>query len=138
MNWDQQRDKNAIQPQEPLVSLENAFTDDRGCIQPLVEAVMHSALLIYSKGGTVRGNHYHRTDWHYCYIVSGTMEYYYRPTGSKEPPERVIVKAGQMVFTPPMIDHAMKFPEDTVFLTLSRNARNQEAYEVDLVRIEMI
>lgn len=99
---------------------------------------MGSALIIYSKKGTVRGNHYHRTDWHYCYVLSGTMEYYYRPTGSKEPPGCIITKAEQMVFTPPMVDHAMKCPEDTMFLTLSRNARDQETYEADLVRIEMI
>ena len=37
-----------------------------------------------------------------------------------------------------MVDHAMKFPEDTVFLTLSRNPRHQEAYESDVVRVEMI
>ena len=138
MSYDQQSNEKASWPKETTVPLETAFVDDRGYIQPLVEAVMSSALMIYSKKGTVRANHYHRTDWHYCYVLSGTMEYYYRPTGSKEPPERVIVKAGQMVFTPPMIDHAMKFPEDTVFLTLSRNARDQEAYEADLVRIEMI
>ena len=138
MSSDQQKTENASWPQKPLVSLEEAFVDDRGYIQPLIETVMRSALMICSKRSTVRGNHYHLTDWHYCYVVSGTMEYYYRPMGSEEPPECIIVKAGQMVFTPPMVDHAMKFPEDTVFLTLSRNARHQEAYETDLVRIDMV
>jgi hypothetical protein len=32
----------------------------------------------------------------------------------------------------------MKFPEDTVFLTLSRNPRNQLAYESDVVRVEVV
>ena len=32
----------------------------------------------------------------------------------------------------------MKFPEDTVFLTLSRNPRDQQAYEADVVRVNLI
>jgi hypothetical protein len=46
------------------------------------------------------------------------------------------VKTGELFFTPPMVDHAMHFPEDTVFLTLGRNSRTQEAYEADVVRID--
>ena len=34
-------------------------------------------------------------------------------------PEKILVQTGQMIFTPPMVDHAMKFPTDTLFLTLS-------------------
>ena len=43
-----------------------------------------------------------------------------------------------MVFTPPLVDHGMVFPEDTVFLTLSRNPRDQATYEADVVRIDML
>ena len=49
--------------------------------------------------------------------------------------QAVTVGKGQMVFTPPMVDHAMYFPEDTKFVTLSRNPRSQQAYEADVVRI---
>ena len=47
-----------------------------------------------------------------------------------------LIRAGEMVFTPPLVDHGMVFPEDTVFLTLSRNPRDQATYEADVVRIE--
>ena len=43
-----------------------------------------------------------------------------------------------MVFTPPLVDHAMRFPVDTTFLTLSRNSRDQKTYEEDVVRIDML
>ena len=99
---------------------------------------MKSAVMITSKRGTVRANHYHKTDWHYCYVVSGCIEYYHRPTGSNEKPEMILVKTGEMVFTPPMVDHGMKFPDDTVFLTFSRNPRDQETYEADVVRVDML
>lgn len=125
-------------PKDPLVSLEKPFVDARGAIQPLVDEMMKSAVMIDSKKGSLRANHYHRTDWHYCYVVAGTIEYYHRPTGSTEDPECLIVKAGEMVFTPPMVDHGMKFPEDTTFLTLSRNPRDQASYEADVVRVDML
>ena len=32
----------------------------------------------------------------------------------------------------------MKFPEDTTFLTLSRNPRDQASYEADVVRVDML
>jgi quercetin dioxygenase-like cupin family protein len=125
-------------PKEPRVPLEKPFVDSRGAILPLVEEMMKSAVMIESKKGSLRANHYHKTDWHYCYVVSGAIEYYHRPTGSDEEPECLLIKKGEMVFTPPMVDHAMKFPEDTVFLTLSRNPRRQETYEADVVRVELV
>ncbi len=121
-----------------MVPLEKPFVDKRGAIQPLVDRMMKSAVLIESKAGSLRANHYHKTDWHYCYVLSGSIEYFHRPTGSEKDPEKLLVKAGEMVFTPPMIDHGMKFPEDTTFLTLSRNPRDQNTYEEDVVRIDMI
>ncbi len=125
-------------PKEPLVPLEKPFVDARGEIQPLVDLMMESAVLIKSKKGTLRANHYHKTDWHYCYVLEGRIDYYHRPTGSDAEPDCIVVEAGQMVFTPPMVDHGMKFPEDCVFLTLSRNPRDQESYEADVVRINML
>ena len=131
-------DEKASWPVDPKVALEKPFEDVRGSIQPLVDEMMKSAVMISSRKGSLRANHYHKTDWHYCYVVSGCMEYFHRPTGSAGEPECLVVNAGEMVFTPPMVDHAMKFPEDTVFLTLSRNPRHQDAYEADVVRVEVI
>jgi quercetin dioxygenase-like cupin family protein len=125
-------------PREPFVQLEAPFRDERGEIIPLVDAAMQSAVMITSRKGTVRANHYHKTDWHYCYVLEGCIEYYYRPTGNSEAPQRIVVRKGQMFFTPPMVDHAMVFAEDTVFLTLGRNPRDQESYESDVVRIDPI
>ena len=125
-------------PNHGLVKLEKPFLDRRGTIKPLVDIMMKSAVLIESKAGSLRANHYHKTDWHYCYILSGQIEYFYRPTGSNQNPETIIANKDEMIFTPPMVDHGMKFPVDTVFLALSRNPRDQESYEADVVRVDMI
>ena len=124
--------------ENPLVTLLAPFTDERGEIQPLVDCNMESAVLITSKKGSIRANHYHKTDWHYCYVMKGTIEYYHREHGSDQEPECIFVREGEMVFTPPMVDHAMLFPEDTVFLTLGGNPRDQETYEKDVVRVELV
>lgn len=125
-------------PKSILVPLDETYVDERGEIIPLVDLTMKSAVSITSKKGSIRANHYHKTDWHYCYVVSGSIEYYHRPTGESSDPECILVKAGEMVFTPPMVDHGMKFPEDTVFLALSRNPRDQASYEADVIRIDML
>lgn len=125
-------------PKEVIVPLEAPFADERGAIQPLVDQDMKSCVLITSKGGTVRANHYHKTDWHYCYVVEGRIEYYHRPHGADEAPQRVVVQQGQMFFTPPMVDHAMVFKQDCTFLTWGRNSRQQEVYEADVVRLQLV
>ena len=125
-------------PSEPLVKLQNPFIDRRGSIQPLVDLMMQSAVLIESKAGSLRANHYHKTDWHYCYVISGQIQYFYKNVKSNKMPEMITVKEGNMVFTPPLVEHCMKFPEDTIFLTLSRNPRDQETYEADVVRVNLI
>ena len=128
----------ALWPQSVIVPFDDAFTDDRGEILPLVDLPMRSAVMITSKKGTVRANHYHKTDWHFCLVISGSIEYYHRPHGSQAEPEKVVISQGQQFFTPPMVDHAMVFPEDTTFLTLGRNSRRQEVYESDVRRVPAI
>jgi uncharacterized RmlC-like cupin family protein len=124
-------------PEQPMVDLENPFIDDRGVIQNLLERPTGSTVIITSKVGAKRANHYHKSDWHFCYLVSGRMDYYHRPVGQESAPEKIDVGAGEMVFTPPMVEHAMVFTEETVFITLARNARDHEAYETDLVRVDV-
>ncbi len=122
-------------PKGVIVPLERAFADARGEIQPIVDLPMESCVLIHSKKDSVRANHYHQTDWHFCYVLAGSIEYLYRPHGSSAKPQKVMVEKGQLFFTPPMVDHAMLFPEDASFLVLGRNSRAQAVYEADVMRI---
>ena len=131
-------DDESMWPKEGLVQLEPPHSDDRGKIQSLVNFPMKNLSLISSKKGVVRSNHYHLTDWHYMYVLSGSFDYYFRPTNSGEELQCVQVKAGEMIFTPPMEDHATVFLEDCDLLAISRNPRDQEAYEEDVRRIILI
>ena len=131
-------DEESMWPKTGLVELDPAHSDERGSIQSLVNFPMKNLSLISSKKGAVRSNHYHLTDWHYMYVLSGSFDYYYRPTDSGEKLQCVRVKAGEMIFTPPMEDHATVFLEDCDLLAISRNPRDQEAYEEDVRRVILI
>ncbi|MDC0195469.1 hypothetical protein OAJ80_00890 [Candidatus Thioglobus sp.] len=131
-------DDESMWPKEGLVELDSAHKDNRGYIQSLVNFPMKNLSLISSKKGAVRSNHYHLTDWHYMYVLSGSFDYYFRPTGSKKELQCIRVKVGEMIFTPPMEDHATVFLEDCDLLAMSRNPRDQEAYEEDVRRVILI
>ena len=137
--WKQTKlDDPSMWPNQTMVELDEPHVDARGAIQSLVNLPMKNVSLITSKKGTLRSNHYHKTDWHYMYVLSGSFEYYFREHGSDAKPEMVVAKAGDMLFTPPMEDHTTIFLEDTSFLALSRNPRDQEAYEADVERIALV
>ena len=125
-------------PQDVLVSLDPPFVDDRGFIQPLVDIPMKSAVIIKSNNGTVRANHYHQTDWHYCTVITGEIKYYWRDHGDTSSPESIIVRSGQTFFTPPMVEHALYFPINTEFIALAKLTRKSKNYEKDTVRINLI
>ena len=138
-NWkDIKIDDKTMWPAGGKVKLDTAHVDNRGFIQTLVNFPMKNIALINSKKNSVRSNHYHMTDWHYMYTLKGSYDYYYRPTDSDEPLQCVRVVAGEIIFTPPMEDHATVFLEDCQLLAMSRNPRDQEAYEEDVRRVVLI
>ena len=140
MNYwnDNMGDIPALWPKAAGVELDAPHGDARGVIQCLVNLPTRNVSLISSQKGSVRSNHYHKTDWHYMYVLSGTFDYYYRPAGSTETPEKLVFGKGSMVFTPPMEEHATVFLEDTQLIVMSRNPRDQAAYESDVVRVELV
>lgn len=121
-----------------IVKCDKPFIDERGVIQPIIDVDMKSAVLITSKKGSIRANHYHKTDWHYCTILEGSIRYYWRNVGDSNKPSNLLIKKNETFYTPPMVEHAMFFEEDTLFLTLGGNSRKQISYEEDLVRVNLI
>lgn len=124
-------------PDEYIVPLDAPFKDARGVIQNLLLTPITSVAIITSKVGTVRSNHYHLKNWHYLYVVSGSMDYYERDINeSGENMKPIVVKAGQMVFTGPMKVHKTVFLEDTVMMSFGAGTKDHEHHEEDLVRVE--
>lgn len=125
-------------PEEVHVLLDEPFVNQNGVIQNLLLERFTSAAIIASVRGSVRANHYHRNDFHYSYVVSGSVEYYHRPVGSKEIPKHERFPAGTMFFSPPMVEHAMFFPEATTFITFAKLIRDHEHHEEDVRRVQLI
>lgn len=124
---------------DPLVALPAPFVDARGAIQTIVEDKrIVTVQVITSKAGSVRANHYHKADWHYNYLLSGRMRYVFRPVGSEAAPSSIVVEAGQLVYTPSLVEHAVEYLEDSVFINMGGAPRDQASYENDLVRVELI
>lgn len=112
------------------------FIDDRGSIARILdsESPIHSILWIISKKGSIRSNHYHKKDTHYCYLVSGKVEWFEKPLdGGKI--ESAVLEPGDMVFTPATMVHAARFLEDSVLIAFATESRNQPDYEADTVRV---
>jgi dTDP-4-dehydrorhamnose 3,5-epimerase-like enzyme len=128
-------------PKEPLVPLDAPFVNQNGGIQNLLLSGFTSAAIIESSPGALRANHYHKTDWHYTYVIDGSVQYYWRgaPDELDEKEKNyALFRKGEVFFTPPMVSHAMFFAEKTRILTLARNVRDHEHHEADLVRIEIV
>ena len=125
-------------PLKVKVKLSKVFKDNRGYILNIANLLFRSCALIKSKKNSIRANHYHKKDWHYCYVLRGKIEYYYRKHGSNLKPKKIIIKSGELFFTPPMVDHAMKFPVYTEFITLGRGSRAKINYDKDTHKIKLI
>ncbi|MBO9457888.1 hypothetical protein [Labrenzia sp. R5_0] len=111
------------------------FVDARGTIQPILDSQMGGCALITSKAGAIRANHYHQSDWHYSYVISGKIKYFHRPVGSDEKPTTEIFETGSVFYSPPMVEHAMEFLEDTTFIVVSKHSRDKDDYEEDVIRV---
>jgi oxalate decarboxylase/phosphoglucose isomerase-like protein (cupin superfamily) len=118
-----------------LSELRPPYTDQRGKIFNLLDLPLGSVSLITSVPGAVRANHYHRTDWHYCWMQKGSMDYYYRPVGATTPAKHIKVAEGQMIYTPSMEEHAMVFKTESTMWCFAGNPRTMHDYESDTVRV---
>ena len=114
------------------------YADHRGSLQTLINCRTNNVALISSVKGTVRSNHYHKTDWHYMYMISGSADYLYRPAGTTEAPKHLLFKQGDLLYTGPMEEHATVFLEDSLLLAMSGLPRDQETYESDIVRVALV
>ena len=103
-----------------IIKLKNNHKDKRGSIADIFykKNINHVALII-SKKGIIRGNNYFRKNIQHVYNLSSPFEYWYKKFRSKKKPKKIIVKKGQLLCTPPMEIHALKFKKDNKLLEFS-------------------
>lgn len=118
------------------------FVDKRGGITRIIDQdkfVFRAVLRISSKAGTVRSNHYHKSDSHYLYVESGRCEYSEKIANDPNAKvETVTLITGDVVLSSPGIIHAVKFLEDSVLYAFTTEKREQDRYENDTERIKIV
>ena len=117
------------------------FSDSRGEMSRILNNVENivSILLITSRKGSIRANHYHKKDIHYMYLLTGKMEYSYKEVRkSNSRIKKLIVKPNELIKTPAMTSHATRFLEDSTFLAFSIRPRDFKSYENDTIRVKLI
>ena len=107
------------------------FEDSRGIIQDLLASI-DGVTEIFTKKGSVRGNHVHERTVQWTYVVEGRLLVATSGGGGVHTEE---IGPKQMVVESPGIPHAWKALEDCTVLVFTRGPRSGEAYETDTRRL---
>ena len=113
------------------------FKDERGYLLKILDKGFSSCIEIFSKKGSIRANHYHKKDEHFCYILKGEILFFYRNRKKGSKLNYKIMKKGDLFFTTYDQDHLAYFFKTTHFLSYSSRKRSKFDYENDLVRLNM-
>ena len=111
--------------------------DKRGSIISLINEEVSNVSIITCNKNSIRSNHYHLEDWHYIFVLKGSINYFYSNINLKKINYKFI-KKNQIIFTPPLEFHATHFPEQTSLIVISKNKRNKKIYEKDTIRLNVI
>ena len=126
-------------PNETTIRIKPAFEDERGAITNILEKGICHAALITSKKGAVRANHYHPKQMQYVYLISGKYKTYSKDLRKKDARvEEIVIEPGMLVITPPMIAHAMKILEDSVFIYMTDGNRDSDKFKEDTIKYKLI
>jgi len=126
-------------PNETINKINPAFEDERGMIANILEEPISHVALITSKKGSIRANHYHPKQIQYIYLISGSYESASKNLDQEDSQvEKVIVKPGDLIITPPMIAHAMRFLEDSVMLNLTTGHRDTKNFSEHTKKYKLI
>jgi len=124
---------------EEIIKIKPVFEDERGLISNILEKPISHVAIITSKKGSIRANHYHPKQIQYEYLISGRYESVSKDLTKEDAPvEEEIIEAGDLVITPPMIAHAMRFLEDSIMLNLTTGQRDKENFDEHTKKFKLI
>jgi quercetin dioxygenase-like cupin family protein len=115
--------------------------DGRGTIADVFfNTQIHHVAVVKTKSHSLRGNHYHKHSTQHMLMTKGRMEYWYKPVGSSDPSQMVMVNIGDVVSTPPNEIHALRYldDEESEFIVFSEGPRGGADYESDTFRVDSI
>lgn len=117
-------------------TIERTTYDERGQIADIFyKHVINHVAVIDSATGALRGDHYHKKSTQHMFITKGSLEYWYRPLDSDEPPRCEVMREYDLISTPPGEVHALRMLEPNQFIVFSEGLRGGEDYELDTFRV---
>lgn len=118
-----------------ILSLNNAFEDDRGLIVDLISNdEINAVTLITFNAGSIRANHYHKKTIQWNYIISGEILFVTKRNDGER--EERILKKGDYVVTRENESHALKAIEFSEVLIITKGPRAGANYESDTYRLK--
>lgn len=94
---------------------EFSHVDDRGALHQLISKGWNQVNVIFSKAGTVRGDHWHEMNREMFYCISGSFTLHLEKDDQKSSNE---IRAGQLFVIGPYVRHTFDYHEDTTLVTL--------------------
>jgi len=94
---------------------------------------------ITSKTGSTRGNHYHKEQTQYTYILRGKAYWYTKDMNDPSAEvHRTLIGVGDLATDLPHVAHAIFALEDTEFIFFTDAVRTDDGYEKDTIRIDIV
>ena len=113
------------------------FTDKRGAIMDIfVKEPYEHCVIVHSKKGAVRGNHYHMKSLQADFMLYGKMQGFGRKQGSKKI-EKFVVVPNEVTYWEKGEVHEFIALEDCGFLSFVNGPRGGDKYESDTYRLKI-
>ena len=111
--------------------------DARGSIISIVDHPVQNVSIIESLKGSIRSNHFHHVDFHFMYVLEGSIDYFFKPL-NKDDINYFKVLEGDTILSPSKEIHGCYFPEFTRLIVSSGFPRDQKTYEADTERVKFL
>jgi len=121
-----------------IQKIKPAHVDKRGAITDILEGVpiKHVGLVTFEKG-IVRGNHYHKKQTQYTYVLEGEIKLVTRKASSGKVTTK-ITKPGDFVSIPPGFVHTYIANKKSLIVVLTNFSRSIKKYEDDTFRVQLV
>jgi quercetin dioxygenase-like cupin family protein len=98
-----------------LLTPDFSHTDERGKLVQLCKSGYNQINVLYTKAGTIRGEHCHKLNTEAFYIISGSLTVL---LSKDDMTIEKIFKTGDFFSILPFVKHSMTFTEDTVMVAM--------------------
>jgi mannose-6-phosphate isomerase-like protein (cupin superfamily) len=111
------------------------FKDKRGIIKDIIQENINSITYITIKKGKIRGNHYHKKTIQWNFVISGSVNLFYKKNVRSEIIKKVFLKKNDLAVCKPNEPHAFKSLKDCELIVFTKGPRKGKEYETDTFRL---